>query len=131
MRLFDVKGDRVFDVVAEIITPVANIAEDEKAVAFFKRDKLPKGMTAKRYLLQRVKRYLPALLKDHKEDLTCILAAISGVSPDAYRGALNMPKLAKDFLDLLNDEELLGLFTSAQTEASSGSAQENTEAREA
>ena len=39
MRLSDIQGDRVFDVIADIIDPVANIAEDDDAASFFKREK--------------------------------------------------------------------------------------------
>ena len=38
MRLSDIKGDRVFDVIADIIDPIANIASDETASALFKRE---------------------------------------------------------------------------------------------
>ena len=41
MKLSDIQGDRVFDVIADIIDPIANIAEDEKASAMFRREKLP------------------------------------------------------------------------------------------
>lgn len=47
MKLSDIQGDRVFDVIADIIDPIANIAEDEKASAMFQREKLPEGMTGK------------------------------------------------------------------------------------
>ena len=46
MRLSDIKGDRVFDVIADIIDPIANIAVYETASALVKREKLPEGMTA-------------------------------------------------------------------------------------
>ena len=51
MRLSDIKGDRTLEVIAEIIDPIANIAEDEEASAMFKREKLPDGMTAKKFLM--------------------------------------------------------------------------------
>ena len=63
MKLSDIQGDRVFDVIADIIDPIANIAEDEKASAMFRREKLPEGMTAKQFVTQRVRKALPSLLK--------------------------------------------------------------------
>jgi hypothetical protein len=126
MKLSDIQGDRVFDVIADIIDPIANIAEDKKASAMFRREKLPEGMTAKRFMMQRARKALPVLLKDHKGDIIAILAAIDGVSADAYKDALNLVKLSQDTVELLTDDAFIELFLSAQSENSSGSAQENT-----
>ena len=127
MRLSDIKGDRTLEVIAEIIDPIANIAEDEEASAMFKREKLPDGMTAKKFLMKRVRKSLPVLLKGHKADIIAILSAIEGVSAEEYAGALN---LVKDCTDLLTDEAFMELFISAQSENNSGSAQESIEAPE-
>ena len=126
MKLSDIQGDRVFDVIADIIDPIANIAEDKKASAMFRREKLPEGMTTKRFMMQRARKALPVLLKDHKGDIIAILAAIEGVSADAYKDALNLVKLSQDTVELLTDDAFIELFLSAQSENSSGSAQENT-----
>lgn len=127
MRLSDIKGERTLEVIADIIDPIANIAEDEEASALFKREKLPEGMTAKKFLLQRARKSAPALLKGHKEDIISILAAIDGTSPDKYAGSLNLVKLIKDTVDLLTDEAFGALFISAQSGDNSGSAQETIE----
>lgn len=128
MRLSNIKGDRTLEVIAEIIDPIANIAEDKEASAMFRREKLPEGMTAKKFLMKRVRKSLPVLLKGHKADIIAILSAIEGVSQEEYAGALNLVKLVKDCTDLLTDEAFMQLFISAQSENKSGSAQENIEA---
>ena len=110
MRLSDIKGDRTLEAIAEIIDPIANIAEDEEASAMFKREKLPDGMTAKKFLLKRIRKSLPILLKGHKADIIAILSAIEGVSAEEYAGALNLVKLVKDCTDLLTDEVFMELF---------------------
>ena len=130
MRLSDIKGDRTLEVIAEIIDPIANIAEDEEASSMFRREKLPDGMTAKKFLLKRVRKSMPVLLKGHKADIIAILSAIEGVSAEEYAGALNLVKLVKDCTDLLTDEAFMELFISAQSETKSGSAQESIEAPE-
>ena len=127
MRLSDIQGERVFDVIADVIDPIANIAEDDAASAMFRREKLPEGMTAKEFMTQRARKALPALLKGHKCDIIAILASIDGVSAESYKGALNLVKLMRDATELLNDEAVGALFLSAQSGKSSGSAQENTE----
>ena len=130
MRLSDIKGDRTLEVIAEIIDPIANIAEDGEASALFKREKLPEGMTAKKFLMKRVRKSLPVLLKGHKADIIAILSAIEGVSAEEYAGSLNLVKLIKDCNDMLTDEVFMELFISAQSETSSGSAQESIEGHE-
>lgn len=127
MRLSDIQGDRVFDVIADIIDPVANIAQDDDAASFFKREKLPDGVTAKDFLMQRARKTIPALLKGHKSDIIAILAAIEGVDANEYCNSLNLVKLIRDATELLTDEAFGELFISAQSETSSGSAQANTE----
>lgn len=129
MKLSDIHGERVFDVIADIIDPIANIAEDEKASAMFRREKLPEGMTAKQFATQRVRKELPALLKGHKGDIIAILAAIEGVSAESYKGALNLVKLMRDTAELMTDDAFTALFLSAQSETLSGSAQESTEGK--
>lgn len=129
MRLSDIQGERVFDVIADIIDPIANIAEDEQASAMFRRERLPEGMTAKEFLIQRARKSLPALFKGHKGDIIAILAAIGGVSEEQYKRELNPIKLMQDATELLTDEAFGVLFLSAQSGKSSGSAQENTEGK--
>ena len=125
MRLSDIKGDRVFDVIADIIDPIANIASDETASAIFKREKLPEGMTAKAFLLERARKAVPALLKGHKSDIITVLATIEGTSADDYRASLTLAKLMQDTAELLTDEAFGELFLSAQSGTSSGSARES------
>ena len=110
MRLSDIKGDRTLEVIAEIIDPIANIEEDEEASAMFKREKLPDGMTAKKFLMNRVRKSLPVLLKCHKADIIAILSSIEGVSTEEYAGALNLwvNKTASENninIDMLNIEK--------------------------
>lgn len=127
MRLSDVRGERTFDVIAEVIEPIANIASDKEATEFFTRKKVPEGVSVEAFVVKRIKKSLPVLLKNHKEDLIAILSAIEGVSADEYKGALNLVKLVKDTTELLNDEAFKAFFISAQTETTFGSAQESSE----
>ena len=130
MRLSDIKGDRTLEVIAEIIDPIANIAEDEEASALFKREKLPEGMTAKKFLMNRARKSVPVLLKGHKADIIAILSALEGVSAEEYAKTLNLVKFPKDCIEILTDEVFMELFISAQSENKSGSAQESIEAPE-
>lgn len=122
MKLSEIKGARTFDVIADIIEPIANIAEDSGDL--FKREKAPEGVDPRSIILKRLKANVPKLLKTHKADMIAIMAAIEGVSAAEYEASLNLAKLTKDCTELLTDEAFIALFTSAQTENSSGSARE-------
>lgn len=132
MRLSEIKGERVFDVIADLIEPVTRIAEDKEAAKLFRRERLPEGETPTNFLLKRIRTSVPALLRGHKNDLGEIMAAIKGVDKAAYMASLTIPKLGADIFGLLNDSEFLALFGLAQTteEPSSGAAQGNTQAAE-
>ena len=131
MKLSDVKGARTLDVVADIIQPIIDIAMDKEAAGLFKREKIAKDSDPKIIMAQRVKNHLPVLLKNHRDDVIVILSSIAGVSVADYTATLNLAKLTMDIIDLLTDESFAELFLQAQSPASSGSAQENTEAPEA
>lgn len=131
MKLSDIKGERTLDVIADIIDPIANIAEDEEASNLFRKERLPEGMTKKSFLLQRARKAVPALLKGHKGDIIAILSAIEGTTAEEYTASLNLVKLTKDAIDLITDEAFMTLFISAQSGTSSGSAPVNIEGPEA
>ena len=129
MRLSDVQGERTFDVIAEIIEPIANIATDKECANLFKAEQLPDGMSPTNFAIVKIKKYLPRMLKQHKSDIITILAAIKGETSEAYTKNLNLLVLMKDATELLNDESFGMLFTSAQSlseKKPSGFAQENT-----
>lgn len=128
MKLSDVKGERTLEVIADIIDPVYNIATDEEAAKLFKKEKCPKGITPKDFVLKRIKTSLPVILKEHKSDIIAILATIEGVSAEEYSDGLNLAKLLKDFTELMTDEMFTSLFISSPRETdgtSSISASEN------
>ena len=127
MRLSDIKGERTLEVIADIIDPIANIVGDKEAMGALKKEKLPEGADKHEYLLGRVKKSLPLLIKGHKNDIISILAAIEGVSMEEYAENLDLFKLMRDCADLLNDPAFQAVFTLARSEMSSGSAQESTE----
>jgi len=124
MKLSDISGDRVFDVIAAVIDPIANIAEDEAAKGLFKRQKVEKDANATQILTNRLRKYLPQLIKNHKSDLIIILSEIEGCTTEEYSKSLTLAKLFKDGCDLLTDEAFMSFFTSSET--SSGGVSENT-----
>lgn len=115
MKLSDIKGDRVFDVIADIINPVANMVQDKDVVAMFKREAVPDGMEARDFFAKRMCKGLPILLKSHKADIIAIMATIEGVTPEQYAASLDFPKLFTDVMELITDNAFLDFLSSQET----------------
>lgn len=113
MKLSEIKGERALEVIADLIDPIATLAADEKVAALFKGEKR-KDEDNKAYTIRQVKTHLPYLLKKHKKSVIEIMAALEGVSATEYTANMNLLTLPKQLLEMLNDEALLSLFTSAE-----------------
>lgn len=116
MKLSDIKGDRVLDVIADIIDPIANIVQDKDVAAMFERKAVPEGMDARGFFAKRMRKGLPILLKGHKVDIIAIMAAIEGVTPEQYAASLDLPKLFTDAMELITDDAFLDFLSSSGTE---------------
>lgn len=115
MRLSDIKGDRVLDVIADIIDPIANMVQDRDVAAMFERKAVPEGMDARDFFAERMRKGLPVLLKGHKADIIAIMAAIEGVTPGQYAASLDFPKLFTDVMELVTDDAFLDFLSSSGT----------------
>lgn len=111
MRLSEIKGEQTFDVIADIIEPICNIAQDPVASAIYKGEQRPEGMSDLEFASMRAKKYIPALMRGHKDDLVAIFAALSGVTADEYMSDLTLAKLLGDLAEMLADEELKAFFS--------------------
>lgn len=116
MKLSDIKGDRVLDVIADVIDPIANIVQDKDVAAMFERKAVPEGMDARDFFAERMRKGMPVLLKGHKADIIAIMAAIDGVTPEQYAASLGFPKLFTDVMELVTDDALLDFLSSSGTE---------------
>ena len=128
MKLSDIKGERCLDVVADLIDPIASMAQDEDVVALFKPTKVPEGEAPRAFFAERMSKGLPALLRGHRSEIIQIMAALEGVTPAAYKRSLTMPKLFTDVFEVLTDEGITAFLSSpAMIARSSGSASASTE----
>ena len=113
MKLSEYQGEAALDVLADLIEPAGEIMSDKEIGKVFKKNRFNAiGMA----------------IKNHKKAVMQILAAMDGVPVDEYK--CNVFTLPVKILELLNDQELVQLFTyQGQTgdAISSGSASENTE----
>lgn len=129
MKLSDIKGERCLDVVADLIEPIASMAQDKDVMALFKPTKVPDGETPRNFFAERMRKGLPKLLRDHRSEIIQIMASLEGVTPAVYKKTLTMPKLISDVFEVLTDSSITAFLSSpATTETSSGSASESTEA---
>lgn len=113
MRLSDVKGERTFEVIADIIEPVYRIAQDEAAVEMLSPKPCPEGEDPKRFMARRLVAGVPSLLRSHKGDLVAIMAAIEGEDAEEYAASLDLAKLVASFTELVSDPALMGFLASA------------------
>lgn len=120
MKLSDIKGDRVLDVIADTIDPIANMAQDKDVAAMFECKAVPDGMEARDFFAKRMRRGLPVLLRGHKADIIAVMAAIEGVTPEQYAASLDLPKLFTDVMELVTDDTLLDFLSSSGTGKDAG-----------
>lgn len=120
MKLSDIRGERVIDVIADIIDPIANIAQDKSCKAIFTAQRGKDPEKARKALSNRVKANLPKLIKTHRDDIVAILATINDVSQDEYRERMTLASVVADVLDLLNDEEFVGFLSTSLTTSDDG-----------
>lgn len=120
MKLSDIKGDRVLDVIADIINPIANMVQDKDVAAMFEREAVPDGMEARDFFAKRMCKGLPVLLKRHKADIIAIMAAIEGVTPEQYAASLDFSKLFTDVMELVTDDAFLNFLSSSETGKDAG-----------
>lgn len=117
MRLSDIKGERVLDVIADIAVPAINIASDEDALSFFKAQPPKDGQTTSEAFADRMKVAAPALMKTHKDDFIAILAALDGKTVDEYVEGMTLSSVLVDVFELLTDEAFEDFLSSQEPTA--------------
>lgn len=120
MKLSDYKGEQALDILADLIEPAASIMADKEIVALARAKAPP------------LKIIRPAI-KNHKKEVIEILAILDGENPEGYADKVGILTLPGKLIEILNDPDVMSLFTSqGQTteETYSTSASESTEASE-
>lgn len=127
MRLSDVKGERTFEVIADIIDPIANIAADGTMAELFESRRPKDGQTPGQLFVERLRKALPVLCREHRDDVVAVLATIGGTTPREYLEGCSLATLAQDVFELMTDEDFLGFLSSQETGEGSGTSSESTE----
>ena len=112
MRLSDIKGDKAFEVLADLLTPIKALAVDEEI----------REAAEKTYMDG-----IQVALRKHPKEIRTILAILDLEDPETYE--VSLATLPKKAIEVMNDPDIQVLFTSqGQLEESTptGSATENT-----
>ena len=113
MKLSEYQGEAALDILADLIEPAGEIMSDKEIGDVFKKNRF---------------KAIGLAIKNHKKAVMQIMATMDGVPVDEYK--CNVFTLPVKILELLNDSELIRLFTYQGRTGdanSSGSASENTE----
>lgn len=108
MKLGELKGERAIEVIADLIAPITNIAEDQSNLQLFRANK-EEGESDRETAVRDFKLKIPKLLKTHKADILAIICAVNGADPND----LSMIDIIKGAMELVNDQDFLSLFLSA------------------
>lgn len=114
MRLSDFKDEKGIEVVAKLLIPITKISMNEENA------KASKG---------NLMEFASSILQNNSRDVKEMLAILDDKDPAEYH--CTAATVLRDVFSMISDPEILALFgLQRQTEASSGSASENTEAPE-
>lgn len=114
MKLSEINGKAAIEVIGLIIEPATEIMTDVEFRDFARKRNIPKAASV--------------ALKNHSEAVLEILAALDGEDPKTYNPSLL--SIPAKLLEMLNDPELLALFSSQDLTSDTkpcGPASENTE----
>jgi hypothetical protein len=117
MKLSEYRGADALDLLAEIIDPVAKILADQEIWRIAQKGRAIDGVKYG--------------IKNYKNEIIEILAAMDGVPADEYK--CNIFTLPMKVMEIINDKEMQDFFTSQfqmMEETSFGTATENTEETE-
>ena len=112
MKLSEYQGESALDLLADLIEPAGEIMSDKEIGEVFKKNRF---------------KAIGLAIRNHKKAVMQIMATMDGVPVDEYK--CNVLTLPVKVLELLNDQDLIQLFTyQGQTgdAKSSGSASGNT-----
>lgn len=120
MKISDFKGEKALDFIGDIIEPASKIFSDDVVRSLFtpekNGEKKSKAAIAKH------------ICKEYSTEVIEVLAAMGGVTPEEYSG--NPLTILKQVFEILNDPDLMSVFTSSEQKTekkSSGSAAESSE----
>lgn len=117
MYLLEAKGEQAFELMADLFDPIGEIASDARILKCIQTNQNAKAVKF--------------AMKDHADSLMKVLALCNNCEVSEYQKTA--PEILVDVMKVINYPTIASLFTSqaqSESEASFGSATENTEAKE-
>lgn len=111
MKISEIKGEAVFDVMARIAEPIVSIASDKTTMGMLDPTAINGADTSEK-MMALVSNLVPKLMVDHREELIDIFAALNMQTREEYVDGLTMPKLIQDMYEAVTDKELFGFLPS-------------------
>lgn len=99
MKISEYKGEQALDILADLIEPATAIMAD-KEISRMVKAQMPVIKIAK------------LAIKNHKREVLEILAILDGEDPKDYAEKVNIFTLPAKLLEILNDPDVMSLFTS-------------------
>lgn len=113
MRLSEVKGERTFDVVAQVIPSILSIAGDKRITSILSTGRADGDTRSNEEIAaEKASQVLPLFLNTHRKETISILAAIKGQTPEEFVAEVNLMSLATDVFEMLSDEVVMGFLKS-------------------
>lgn len=94
-KLSEIKGEEALDVMAEILTPIVDIVQDEE---------VRKGFDT------NVAKCVAIALKKHKEAIIDIFVTINGKSKEETLSEIDLLSLPSYMIQVLNEPQVQALF---------------------
>jgi hypothetical protein len=116
MKISDIRGEAVVDVVADLIPPVTHIMTDPALRDLFAPRTVEEGEDREKVAVDRLLSGVPDIIKTHKGDVVAILAAVNGEDVETFAEHMSIYTLIQGVSEIFTDEELLGFFASFMTE---------------
>ena len=115
MKLSEMSTERFAECLCELASPLSAIAQDENVVNAI--DKITHLDTKKPLIVvfgQMITAVIPTLIKEHRDDVFAVLAALTGKTPKqlAAQNGLQTIKEARECID----REFIDFFTSAASQ---------------
>lgn len=98
MKFTDIKDEAAIEALADIIEPAGAIFTDQEVILAYQSGNKLKSISL--------------AIKNHKKEVMTILAALDGVPVENYH--VNIMTLPAKLLEILNDKEVMSLFTYAE-----------------
>ena len=116
MKISEMTNDQACDAIVRLTNPVANITDDPKLEPMLKEladNNGETGVSALKIVSSMLPKFVPLLLKDHKNDLYEIISILS----DKNKGEIGKMKLGETIAILKEsiDEDLIGFFKSSSS----------------